>query len=91
MFHNALIGRIKKLEKKIKVNGHTFHFWDGTQYEVTAKQYQKAWSDIISNKPNAIYNHLKMKLREGFPDDLGIVHLMQAYDPLENADLWEEN
>lgn len=90
LFSTGLFKRIKTLEKTLKVEDHVFYFEDGTHLKITALQFKRLWEDIHAVRHNSIYEHMKEKLNQGYPDDSGLIYLMQAEDPSSFPDLWDD-
>jgi hypothetical protein len=91
LFNSNLLKRLKNIEKQLQVENYIFEFEDGTHIEVTNRQFHQIWDDIHNKRHNSIYETMKEKLNQGYPDDAGLIHLMQAEDPIFVAELWKED
>lgn len=69
----------------------TITFADGSKMIVGLREWEQAWDDVITGRPNEIFQRLKDQRDQGNTDRGGIINLMEAYEPKTIAEVWESD
>ena len=85
-----LKSRLKRLERQSKGGYVTITFTDNSELTIPIKQLRGLWFDVTRIHENSLYQRMKAKYDEGYPDNSGLIHSMLAYDKVLNRGLWNE-